>query len=1036
MPFLARETELLGGKEATTVSPGPGIRRLMSHSGLAAARNLLLCICTLVGVLPAISQEISPATIRVRGNVVSRWQIDEAEASLLEGDCELQHGDRMFRADAILLVVDGPVGRVRTRIVIQGKANGKDTGAVPQSLTLLTLEDPQIIAPRIRKKPADPPALLLQLPASNSSPANRGLSEIAGSEADVWQVQHEESVLAPSPNNELPPPSTDPTNSSAVRFLTGRGTKSVEIGSRDGSTPLQIEMKQRPELGDAVVVARGGVTVLIRDVTVSLPGGSTMDLGTISLSADRVVGWLPEMESLFNRSTDREESDGEIYLEGDIVFRQGERIIYANSMFYNITTQQGMVLDSEVITTIPDYMGVVRLKADVLQQVAKGNFIAFDAAVTSSRMGVPRYWLQSERLQLTDRQRLMPDPITGLPINRSEAFVNSRDNFVYFSGVPILYWPTFSTSLERPGYYLSGVKLRNDQIFGTQVLLDFDLFQLFGIENAPPGADWELSLDYLSARGPAIGTKLDYSLPSLFGFNGPVDGYFDTWLIHDDGLDDLGVGRRDLPPETTFRGRSLLRHRHYLNSNLELIAELGWISDRNFLDQYFEGEWDRDVNESTALRLRKYHNSHLFDLTSQVRINDFFTTTEQLPMLEHYMIGGAILGDRFTWSAHNKVGYSRLQVGDLPQNPSEAATYSAVPGETNASGIVTGTRQKLALPVQVGPVRFVPSVLGDASYYGEATDGEPLTRLFGQAGVIATLPASRVDPTIQSSLLNIRGLAHKAEWQAEYFYADSNSSLDALPLYNPLDDHAQQQYRSRFSPSAPATLDARYDPMNYAFRQGIQSLVASPSDVIAADLQQFRLGLHQRLQTKRGLPGLERIVDLFQLDLDLLVFPDADRDNFGETLGPAIYDMRYHIGDRVTLLSDGYFDFFAGGLRSISGGIRSTRPGVGEVYLGVLSIEGPISSTVFRSNLDYRLNEKWVVSSGTSYDFSSTGNVSQSFGLIRIGESLLVRMGMTYDKGRDNVGIGFTLEPRFWPRPRLGRVGGQLIPPPGVEGFE
>ena len=51
---------------------------------------------------------------------------------------------------------------------------------------------------------------------------------------------------------------------------------------------LQIEMKPRPELGDTVVLARGGVTVLIRDVTVSLPGGM-MDLGTISLSADRVV---------------------------------------------------------------------------------------------------------------------------------------------------------------------------------------------------------------------------------------------------------------------------------------------------------------------------------------------------------------------------------------------------------------------------------------------------------------------------------------------------------------------------------------------------------------------------------------------------------------------------------------------------------------------------------------------------------------------------------------------------------------------------
>jgi len=1025
----------LGGKEATTVTVRLGIRGRVPDSALAAARFLVFYGCTFLTASTAISQEISSETIHVRGNVVSRWQIEDAEASLLQGDCELAHGDRVVRADSMLLLVDGPVGRVRTRIVIAGKPAEKR--GIPRALTLLTLDDPQIIAPRVLKKPVNEPELLRHLPAPDSSRANEWLDTIPNMGANFQQVQFEESIIAPQPDNALPAPATNSTESSSVRFLTGGGTKSIEIGARDGSTQLQIEMKPRPELGDTVVLARGGVTVLIRDVTVSLPGG-IMDLGTISLSADRVVGWLPEVGSLFNRSNASPPSDGEIYLEGDIVFRQGERIIYANSMYYNIATQQGMVLDSEVITTIPNYLGVVRLKADVLQQVAQGNFIAFDAAVTSSRMGVPRYWLQSERLQLTDRQRVMPDPTTGLPVSRSEAFVNSRDNFVYFGGVPILYWPTFSTSLERPGYYVSGIKLRNDQIFGTQVLLDFDLFQLFGIENAPLGADWEMSLDYLSARGPAIGTTLEYSLPSLFGFNGPVDGYFDTWLIHDDGKDDLGAGRRDLVPSTKFRGRSLLRHRHYLNPNFELIAEFGWISDRNFLDQYFEGEWDRDINESTALRLRKYHNSHLIDLTGQARINDFFTTTENLPMLDHYMIGGAIFGDRFTWSAHNKIGYSRLQVGDLPETEPEKSLYvPQVPGLTNSSGVVTGTRQKLALPVQVGPVRLVPSVSGEASYYGEALNGEPLTRLFGQGGVVATLPASRVDPTIQSSLLNIRGLAHKAEWQAEYFYADSNSSLEALPLYDPLDDHAQQQYRSRFLQSNPATLGRqRYQSRDYAFRQGIQRLVASPSDVVAADLQQLRIGLHQRLQTKRGLPGLERIVDLFQLNLDLLIFPDADRDNFGKSLGPATYDMRYQVGDRVSLLSDGYFDFFDGGLRSISAGVRSTRPGLGDVYFGLLSLEGPISSTVFRSNLDYRLNEKWIISNGMSYDFSSTGNVSQSAALTRIGESLLVRLGMTYDKGRDNVGIGFTIEPRFWPTPKLGRVGGQLIPPPGVEGFE
>ena len=110
-------------------------------------------------------------------------------------------------------------------------------------------------------------------------------------------------------------------------------------------------------------------------------------------------------------------------------------------------------------------------------------------------MGVPRYWLQSERLRLTDRQRTSLDPVTGQPRIDREPFVESSDNFVYISGVPLLYWPTFSTSLERPGYYISGIKVKNDDTFGTQFFLDLDLLQLFGIDDAPPDLDWDLSLD-------------------------------------------------------------------------------------------------------------------------------------------------------------------------------------------------------------------------------------------------------------------------------------------------------------------------------------------------------------------------------------------------------------------------------------------------------------------------------------------------------------------------------------------------------------
>lgn len=1012
--------------------------------------------------------EISAEPIQVSGNTVWRWQVGQADASMLQGDCFFRHQGRSIAAERILVLVDGPVGNVRCRVAVQGIKGASPSPfnadeSQPAFLTLYTMVDPLVQAPHFRGAPESPPDLLRTLLAktlhqqSGSLHPNQNLTNgspsSASGEAAAGQVQQvqftQPAPFAPNSNvpnsivpNPGPPVPSDPFLqpgglAGENKFFVGGGTQSVEIIKRTPSSPINSRTIDRPGTGETIIAAQGGVTVLVREVSATLGDGQMLELGTISLSADRIVFWSPRFIDVFNGTQELTSGDGELYLEGDIVFRQGERIIYAQSMYYNVAQQRGMVLDAEAITTVPNYQGIVRLKAKVLQQIGRGNFEAFDAAVTTSRMGVPRYWLQSQRLRLTDRRRVVSDEATGLQSVQSDPFIESSNNFVYFGGVPLIYWPTLATSLQEPTYYLTGIGVGNDNIFGTQVMLDFNLFQLLGIDDAPEGVDWELSTDYLSDRGPALGTSLQYDLPGLFGVPGPARGMLDAWGIYDTGLDNLGLDRQDLPPEQELRGRGLLRHRQYLPNDYELIAEVGYLSDRNFLEQYLENEWDQDVDHQTGLRLRKYLGNNLFDLSAQVQVNDFFTQTERLPHLDHYLIGGSILGDRFTYSAHNQVGYARLNAGESPDNPAEAAEFFAVPGDTNNSGSIASTKHEIALPVQLGVLKIVPNVAGEATHYGEAVDGESLTRLVGQAGIRANLPMWRVDPSIQSSLLNVRGLAHKINWTAEYIFADSDTGRDEVPFYDPLDDNAQEQFRRRFIGDAfGGVLPDQFDPRTFAFRNAIQRGVTSPSDVIVDDLQQLRLGVHQRFQTKRGLPGSERITDLFQFDVDTILFPEADRDNFGETVGPTTYDMRYHVGDRVTLLSDGYIDFFDDGLRSISAGVRSSRPGVGDVYVGLLSIEGPVSSTVLRSTLDYRLNEKWIASLGNTYDFGSIGNVGQSAALTRIGESFLVRVGINVDSGRDNVGFGFSIEPRFFPRPTLGRVGGQLIPPPGVEGLE
>ncbi len=1058
---------------------------------------------------------------RIQGDIglssrtIHRWNEGNTQISLATGDCQLTFEGKVIKADKVLVVTDGPRGRVRNRLVIEGSEDST-SGTTPMVATLMSDDEPMMQAEQYRAKPSRRPFLMeylrqagsttalasprrigsaTQVPShsqadvptpmggpvvqtpftsdgsrrSEAVPAQHTLPQTTVHGAGVPSAGGAAANLLPVPDPtvhrnatpsldslELTSPSgvpmtgqvydfpttrySSPTETIAdpggSQFLFGGGTKGLGVSARHPSSPPRVDTIIRPETNDTIAIGRGGVVLTVRDVAAQFDDGRMLNFGTVTISADRFVAWLPNMTDVINGTADLNSGDGELYIEGDIVFRAGDSLIYAEAMYYNIVQETGMVLDAEAISTVPEYQGVVRLKAEVLQQVSRGNFRAFDAAVTSSRLGVPRYWLQSERLDFFERTRSVYDQDTNQLVADTDPFVRSRNSFVFLGGVPVFYWPRFATSLERPVFYIKGIKVRNDQNFGSQVLLDWDVFQLLGIENIPEGVDWEFSTDYMSDRGPALGTNFKYDVPGMFGVPGRSKGIFDAWAIDDDGVDRLGRGRLEVTPEETFRGRALLRHRQTLASGWEWSAQLGWLSDRNFLEQYLESEWDQDPDHTTELRLQKYYYNQLFELSVTPQVNDFYQKTERLPEFNHYLFGGSLLSDRLTWQMHNHASYSRLNVADDPIDPTEQANHFPLPGEIQSQGVVASTRQELALDLNLGPFGIRPVASFEAAHYGEAADGDSLTRLLGQSGIQMNLPMVRVDPTIQSTLLNMRGLAHKMDWRAEYWYADSNTDLDELPYYDPLDDDAQEQFRRRFiGTTFGGVLPDPFDPRSYAYRQGIQRWMTSPSDVVADDLQQIRLGLNQRFQTKRGLPGQDRIVDILQLDIETVLFPRQDRDNFGETLGPTMYDFRYHIGDRLSLVSDGYLDFFPDGLRSLSAGIRSSRPGVSDWYVGMMSMEGPISSTVFRSNFDYRVNEKWIVSGGTTYDFGNTGYVGQNFGLTRIGESLLLRLNVNVDRGRDNVSFGFQIEPRFFAR-TLGGIGGGMIPPPGIEGLE
>ena len=272
----------------------------------------------------------------------------------------------------------------------------------------------------------------------------------------------------------------------------------------------------------------------------------------------------------------------------------------------------------------------------------------------------------------------------------------------------------------------------------------------------------------------------------------------------------------------------------------------------------------------------------------------------------------------------------------------------------------------------------------------------------------------------------------RAQWRDDSIDDDSIDAFRrhyltntfGIPSYSPL-------------PLPPGTPWVQaFDERYYALRYGLQDWVTSPSTEIYDDLMVARLGWHERWQTKRGSPDNMRTVDWITFDTNISIFPDPNRDDNGSTFGLWDYDFTWHVGDKLTMVSDGIFDFFADGQKIVTIGGFLSRPPRGSLYAGFTLLEGPMDAKIFAISYTYLMSPKWATTLGTSIDFGAQPSYAQNFSLTHIGESFLVNFGFTVDPTRDSVGVALAVEPRFLPKNRLGNANGLQIPPAGALGLE
>ncbi len=706
------------------------------------------------------------------------------------------------------------------------------------------------------------------------------------------------SVVPPTP---LPPPSRQATPPSPPP---PPGPRSYTI-SPSRATPFQVTPGKGPN-GESVVIITGGVKISVR---------GTAGVGVLDIEADNAILFTRTLDPrvIMENMRGNNKNDLEFYLSGNVEIRETappdpknpnvneSKTLKANEVYYDVNRNVAVAvtatleLKSDIkqqgtgqpILTEPAFV-----KAKEILRLSETKFEVYEADIFSSKLPSDpglKISFAKALIEETTRPkkwffRLFPviDPLTGQPVEEKATLVKATDAYFEFDNIPFFYLPYLSMNARDPLGPVNNFMLGYNRIFGFSSGISFDVFKLLGIRR-PPNQRLRLDLDYLSARGPAAAYRWNFGDSTFFGLPATVSGLSRGYVIHDQGQDILGGTREtNNPPNYPafnppgVRGRMLLRESILdLPEGFSVLFQIHYLSDRNFLEQYFKNEFDNDLPPQTYFYAKQspLDTNWAWTVETTAHIRSWINETVWLPKFDGYLIGASPLDNLLTYSAWGDLANAQLRISTDPEpqvSPTDRPDYT---GRVNLM-------QQLSMPVQVGDVKLVPFFYLSLGDYTRNLNDQNAGRVWGATGACASLPMSHLYADACSELLNVNGINHKIVFGMNAFFSRTNVQYQNLPQLDRLNDDATDMALRDIRPDFPllypnqanALLSPLMDPQTYAVR----NLLLTRLDTLAStEVVQF--DVRQRWQTKRGYPGLEHIIDWMTLDLYASFFPRATR---------------------------------------------------------------------------------------------------------------------------------------------------------------
>jgi hypothetical protein len=998
----------------------------------------------------------------LRGNQIVVWVDEAAKAKTSvyhvtvysEGGCSLDVGTQ---------ITEAPLGAIELNTRGTFKFGTYDRAKNPVAATALP-DDPLLLRANDVMAGLEPLKTNSVEPGTIQQAVYQGPTAVPGQGniQTVQAVQPPALVQPPAPPTGSTAPLAQPAVPPMPKLAPGSVMpeqtspvleRTISIGPRSSAKP---DVKDFPPTSDGLkaTVISPGVIITIREIRKDDP---TKPRTTV-IAADRVVvytkGNLSDLVQGLGQTPGPDQSPQaphndnnqlEFYLSGNVeisnkVTKEGQRL-EGKEAYYNVNTSVALILDAVITIDQPALPYPIHLFSPEIRKVNEILYTWDTCEMNGSTLPYGPGLEVNMGTGTMEEKRILKksifgntfiDPKTGLPEIEDMRLIKAYNSVIWLEGVPIFYFPYFQADATDPLGPLHSLSGGYSTIFGAEIFVTWSLYDLLGIDPGP-GTHWYLNTDYMSNRGPALGT--DFSKDNYNNANIKLFDIPGKWMInvkayggYDTGTDQIGGSRGtevifgspfdplSVPiTHPDWRGRFLSNiNWQEMPNGFSVQAQVAAISDQNYLDQYFNPDWITGPNEETYVYVKQQKFDWAWTALAEVNDRNWVTETQWLPKLDGYLIGQDFLDSWLTYTGHVSAGYAILQTTHQLTAPVEATDVNTNTGRFDIINEVD-------MPLHFGPFTVVPYAVMDLAYYTEDVDGNSIGRVYGGGGVRGSFPLSRLYSDVHSELLNVNGIYHKIVISEDFFWAHSSVSYALLPQLDRLNDDASDQALRDITPqqislnptSGAFLVSGFFDPQLMAIRK----LVMNDIDTLDS-IEVFTLDLRQRWQTKRGIPGQEHIVDWMTLDVSASFFPQANQQDNGDVVNFIQYDWTWAIGDRTTLFSSGWFDPHPDAARLWEFGAETNRPDGSSLSLIYRQID-PLNSKEVTASINIPFSSKYSISASTSWDFG-VNTQNNTVTINRKGTDLTMAVGFSYDTILNTTSFIFELYPNLLPASAVG----------------